>query len=255
MITKNLINSLRFFFPLFIILITNVSCNEKTSSKEKNDVLNETIEKESLYNTNTSSTKLPESDTYCKIELNNQNINADSFNLSGTGSTELGLTSSLTIELLEEIHEKYFPKLSLRSLIKSKAPKLQKNTYTIKGSGDPEKLFKDENSFYLLEALDMDSYKKLLDTYGEMDKNDFLKYLSHDLVIIPDGHNILKIDTIEEITNSKEVIKLSDKMSNIKEELLIVGSFKLKLMKISTEEIFTINSKFKGTYMYDWFNL
>lgn len=242
-------------FLLFIILITTISCNQKTASKEKDKVLEETIDKKELYNVNTSSSKSVESDMYCKIELNKENIELGGFELNGSGSTELGLTSSLTVELLEEVHEKYFSKLSLRSLIKSGAPKLQKGTYTIQGSGDPEKLFKNESNFYLLEALDMDSYKKLLNAYGEMDKNDFLKYLSLDLVIIPDGKNLLNIDTIEEIANSKEITKLSDKMSNIKEQLLITGNFQLKLMKISTEEIFTVNSKFKGTYDYDWFNL
>ncbi len=241
---------------IFILLILLLAFSCKKNSTVKKEI---TSEKENikLDNQNTSTTETynnNESNNRLTFKINAKQIKDIETDFYGAGSKTTGLTNELSFDIYEQVFDAPNYRFNFSLVKNSNPPMLEVGKYPIHGFTSDATFNTKENSFYCVQILESDPYKKLQEEYKNLDKDSFIKVIGFDFVIIPDENNAFNITSIKEIKNSKEVTKISEEMSMIKNEFLITGDLKLKVMKVSSEKEFVISCNFTSEYNYSFSN-
>ncbi|WP_062060210.1 hypothetical protein [Aquimarina longa] len=236
-------------FFLLLLLLTTFSCKNTSKPENKNTTPKETIHTENHTHYDDSNTP---SENYLKFQVNDKEIKEVSYNFSSTGTKDIGLKSKFNFEIPQDvfddkIHEIYF------SALKNSLPhKLQVGSYSIEGIENDQSVLKKDDKFYCMKALSLSTYQKMVETYGKMSEEDFLKVIHFDFIVLPDDNNKFNIQSIKKIPGTKEFIEISDGKGMTRNTFLIQGNIQLKLMKISSKKEFIINTQFRSNYEYTY---
>ncbi|WP_109301234.1 hypothetical protein [Aquimarina sp. AU474] len=236
------------FFLLSICIIL-FSCKQNPKPQIDNTISQETIIPEQHGSDNNHENQ---SANFVKVQINNKEIQGVNFEFKGSGSKEIGLTNELSFEIPEGIFDDKYHEIYFNAKKNTLPHMLEVGSYTIDGIESDEKFLKNESYVYCTKALNIDTYNKMLETYGTMNKEDFLKILHFDFVIIPDDKNKFNIESIEEIKGEKEFTEIAGGKGMTINAFLIKGDFQLKLMQVATKKEFIIKSQFKSEYNYNY---
>lgn len=241
---------------LFILLIFLLafSCKNTSTSEKDIKIEEENIKLEESSSANAESHNTNGSKDQLTFKINTKIIKDVEADFYGVGSKTTGLTNEFSLDIYEQVFDTPNYKFNFSLVKNSNPPMLEIGKYPIQGFTSDAIFNTKENSFYCVEVLESDPYKKLQEEYKNLDKSSFIKVVGFDFVIIPDEDNAFNITSIKEIKDSKEVTKISEEMSMIKNKFLITGDFKVKVMKVSSQKEFIINCNFTSEYNYSFSN-
>jgi len=236
---------------LFVLSIAFLfSCKNNAEPTKDNQTAIENIDDQQ--DTNTT-----EPETYLRLQINGEQIKDAYGSFTGGGSKASGLISKFTLEVPKGIFGEELYEIKFNHTKKTLPPSLNPDIFTIKGFESDQDYFENnkENAFYSLDALTMGTYKKMVETFGKMDKEAFLNAVKFDFVVIPDPENKLIIASMEEVKGAKEFTEISNGKGIRKNEFLVEGKLHLKLLKVASKEEFIITSAFKTIYEYEYTDL
>ena len=239
---------------ILLILLLAFSCKNTSTSEKDIKIEEEKIKLEESSSSNAESHNTNGSKDQLTFKINTRIIKDIETDFYGAGSKTTGLTNELSFDIYEQVFDAPNYRFNFSLVKNSNPPMLEVGKYPIHGFTSDATFNTKENSFYCVQILESDPYKKLQEEYKNLDKDSFIKVIGFDFVIIPDENNAFNITSIKEIKNSKEVTKISEEMSMIKNEFLITGDLKLKVMKVSSEKEFVISCNFTSEYNYSFSN-
>ena len=229
-----------------LFLFLGLACQQSTTSKS--------TAPKSVTGTTLDTTARLSTDSYTSTVLNGKVITPTYIIFNGAGSQLSGVVSQLTIEFPENTFNNGIYELHFKGTKKTLPPNIIIGTYRINGINAYKNYFDHDNehTFYCTDAVSMDTYNKMFETYGDQQQDAFLEVLHFDLVVVPDPNNTFTITAIEQRPGTEEIIETASGKDITRNAFMITGTLQVKLMEASTKALYTISCDFKEEYNYEY---
>ncbi|SNY95120.1 hypothetical protein [Flagellimonas pacifica] len=236
-------------FILLAILFANVSCKNNSEISKDGEPLtsNKTID-ESVYDNVEG-----QSDTFLKIQINGQEMKGVGCIFKGAGMSVTGLVNEFNFSFPASAFGEKDAELNFSWTKKTLPAELKLGSYNIKGIESDQDFFENnkEDMFYC-KASTINVYKKVVEEYGELDKELLSQFIPFDFAVIPNEKNKFNIESIEQVNGAEEFTEISNGKGIRNNVLLVKGSLYIKLMQVSSKKEFVVSAKFKSEYDYNY---